>query len=419
MKKQNLSVFEVRNLESEITIVGGGPVGSLAAIQAANKGVKVSVLEQRKMIGIPDHCAGLVSVSGLTSLGLADLPKKIIQNSEIQGAKFISPACQSFSIKRKEPQAYVINRALFDQYLQEKAEKKGVEYFTSRRVFDAIYDQKMKHVRFDYHDLKQNKNDQCFTKVGIIASGSKRRISEQTGFKKIPNKKYLTGYQFDIENISDLDSSMVEIFASNKLARGFFIYIIPTSETSAKVGLASRQDSAMDHLKYFIHKSPLVKHRFAKSKITKKNSGRIIISGLLKNTSTHGLLITGDAAGQTKATTGGGVITGGKAGIIAGEIAAAAVLNQDNSKRFLKTYDKLWKEQLLSQFKSMSFFRWCVNRLTDKAYEKAFQTVIENNIADLIMEKGDIDSQSEVLRALLKHPAIIQLMIRLLPYIQL
>jgi hypothetical protein len=50
--------------------------------------------------------------------------------------------------------------------------------------------------------------------------------------------------------------------------------------------------------------------------------------------------------------------------------------------------------------------------------EKVFQTIIENNITDLIIEKGDIDSQSEVLRALLKHPAILRLVFRVLPHLQ-
>ncbi|MBK5112370.1 MAG: NAD(P)/FAD-dependent oxidoreductase [Candidatus Heimdallarchaeota archaeon] len=405
-------------MESDVAIVGAGPIGSLAALHAAYKGVKVSVLEQRKEIGIPNHCAGLLSVNGLMLLGLNNLPRKVIQNSKVMGAKFFSPSGQVFSIRRKEPQAYVINRALFDQHLKQKAESAGVDYLTSRKVMDVNFERKNKILKFECLNLKQNKKEQHTAEVGIIASGSKRNLPRDAGFRKIPAKKYLIGYQYDVENISDLDSSMVEIYSSNKLAPGFFVYIIPTSQTSAKVGLASREKLAINNLNQFIEKSPFVKDRFVNSKIVKKNSGRIIINGLLRNTSANGLLITGDAAGQTKATTGGGVITGGIAGIIAGEVAAESVHFQDNSKRFLKMYDDLWKDQLLPQFKSMAFFRWCVNRLSDKAMEKVFQTIIENNIADLIVEKGDIDSQSEVLRALLRHPAILRLVIRVLPHLQ-
>ena len=78
-------------MDSELTIVGAGPVGSLAAYSAASKGSNVVVLEQRRRIGHPDHCAGLISKTGLDSLGLKDLPKQVIQNSDVQGAKFFSP----------------------------------------------------------------------------------------------------------------------------------------------------------------------------------------------------------------------------------------------------------------------------------------------------------------------------------------
>jgi len=418
MRKILSSISGVRSLESDVAIVGAGPIGSLAALHAAKKGIKVSILEQRKEIGIPDHCAGLLGVNGLAILGLENLPRKIIQNPKIKGAKFYSPSGQVFSIKRNETQAYVINRALFDQFLKQKAEKEGVNYLTNKKVFDVNFDRNNKKLILEYLDLKQKKKKQHTSVVGIIACGSKKAITQNSGFRQISNKKYLIGYQYNVENISDLDINMVEIHLSNKLAPGFFIYIIPTSQTSAKIGLASRLKPSIDQLNYFIHKHPLVNDRFVKSTIKKKYSGRIIIDGLLKNTSSNGLLITGDAAGQTKATTGGGVITGGIAGTIAGKIAADSVLAQDNSKRFLKKYDVLWKKQLLSQFKSMAFFRWCVNRLTDKALEKVFETIIKNNIADLINEKGDIDSQADVLQALLRHPAIIKLAIRVLPLLQ-
>ena len=146
-------------MESDVTIVGAGPIGSLAALHAAKKGIKVSILEQRKEIGIPDHCAGLLSVSGLSLLGLDNLPRNLIQNTEIKGSKFYSPSGQVFSIKRNETQAFVINRALFDQHLKQKAEKVGVNYLTNRKVLDANFDRNKKKITIEYLDLKLKKKE--------------------------------------------------------------------------------------------------------------------------------------------------------------------------------------------------------------------------------------------------------------------
>ncbi|MEM2001048.1 MAG: FAD-dependent oxidoreductase [Candidatus Methanomethylicaceae archaeon] len=49
----------------EILVVGGGPSGLMAATEAALAGAEVTVLEEDKEIGQPDHCAGLVSKDGL------------------------------------------------------------------------------------------------------------------------------------------------------------------------------------------------------------------------------------------------------------------------------------------------------------------------------------------------------------------
>ena len=117
----------------------------------------------------------------------------------------------------------------------------------------------------------------------------------------------------------------------------FFTWIIPISETTAKIGLATSEKGAVSRLDYFMKKHPIVNYRFKKAKIKQKFGGEVIVSGLMNRTSTNGIMVAGDAAGQTKATTGGGVITGGMAGIIAGRIASNAVAEQNISRRFLKS----------------------------------------------------------------------------------
>ncbi|MEA2071769.1 MAG: hypothetical protein U9O98_10830, partial [Asgard group archaeon] len=136
---------------------------------------------------------------------------------------------------------------------------------------------------------------------------------------------------------------------------------------------------------------------------------------IMKNTSKKGVLVVGDAAGQTKATTGGGVITGGIAGRIAGRIAALAMTKQDFSKKFLKQYDRLWKQKLHSQLFIMALFRKAVDLLSDKGIDLAFQTIRENNLQKLIEQQGDIDSQARVILKLLQQPAIIKLALKLIP----
>ncbi|HUT81557.1 MAG TPA: NAD(P)/FAD-dependent oxidoreductase [Candidatus Bathyarchaeia archaeon] len=405
-------------MDTDIAIIGGGPVGSLAALNAAKMGGSVTIYEQRKEIGIPDHCAGLLSITGLKQLGIQNLPKEVTQNQNIKGARFFSPSGKSFDIQREKDQACVVNRTLFDQYLLEKATNKGVKLYNQSKVSKIIYDKSNHQIIIKYQDLttKESKSNTAF--VGIVATGSRKFMLEQMKLPTIPSKCFIPGYQLLIENITDLESEFVELYVSNKIAPGFFAWIIPIDETTAKVGLASKEKFTIEKMNYFLKKHPATKNRFTHSKIIGKYGGLVITNGTRRKTTFNGFMLAGDAAGQTKSTTGGGVITGGIAGMLAGTVAAQAVENGNNSKIFLKNYDKQWKELLWKQLKSMARFRWLANKLSDKALDLAFDTVLENNLIQLIEKTGDIDKQANVLQSLLKHPAVIKLGVKILPYLR-
>ncbi|UCF45403.1 MAG: FAD-dependent oxidoreductase, partial [Candidatus Bathyarchaeota archaeon] len=62
-------------------VVGGGPVGSFAALSLAKLGTNVTVFEEHKTIGRPSHCAGHLSIRSLRNLRLYPLSGKIVENT--------------------------------------------------------------------------------------------------------------------------------------------------------------------------------------------------------------------------------------------------------------------------------------------------------------------------------------------------
>ena len=52
----------------DIIVVGGGPAGSMTALQAARGGASVIMLEKDREIGVPVRCAEGVSQTGLKML---------------------------------------------------------------------------------------------------------------------------------------------------------------------------------------------------------------------------------------------------------------------------------------------------------------------------------------------------------------
>ncbi|MCG3222973.1 MAG: hypothetical protein H7647_00795, partial [Candidatus Heimdallarchaeota archaeon] len=101
-------------------------------------------------------------------------------------------------------------------------------------------------------------------------------------------------------------------------------------------------------------------------------------------------------AGQTKPTTGGGVIFGGLAAIIAGDVSSQAIKNEDFSSKFLSEYEKRWKKEFRKNLDVMKLVRNYLNSLEDEHVEKLFNLLNKPKIKKQISRFGDVDNQAKV-----------------------
>ncbi len=351
--------------------------------------------EEHSSVGLPAHCAGLISVSGLRRLNI-DIPKECILN-RVKGATFYSPSGTFFTVSRRKSQAYVINRPLLDQYFASKAQKENVSLFTSTKVLAL----KMGERRL----LKvAHKKESIFEpKIIIDAEGIRGKFVREAGLNP-PSKGVIPGVQFEVEN-AEVNPDQVEMFFGNKVAPGFFAWIIPTGENTARIGLGANHH-ALRYLKEFIRNHPIASKRLSNAAIVKKFGGSIVLSGPIPKTYTNGFLVVGDAAGQVKPTTGGGVIMGGLCAQIAGEVAAEAIIEgKVNSKR-LGAYQKKWRKLLSREFYFMLQARRILNRMSDNNLDKLFRIIIKNDFPKVMEEVGDMDFESGVIKKLILKPKL-------------
>src|SRR5579871_1955701 len=108
---------------SDVSIVGGSIAGLLAAREAAGSGLRVSIFEEHKEIGIPEKCDGLVGAAGIARLGIVP-PSDVIQN-RILRATFYSPSMKEITVAAARQNVIVLDRSRFDKYLAEQAVKAG------------------------------------------------------------------------------------------------------------------------------------------------------------------------------------------------------------------------------------------------------------------------------------------------------
>jgi digeranylgeranylglycerophospholipid reductase len=197
----------------------------------------------------------------------------------------------------------------------------------------------------------------------------------------------------------------VEVYLGREYASGFFAWIIPRRDTSAKVGLATNTGNPQEHLHRFMQRHPVASKKLRKSKITRLSFHPISLGGAIPRTYSNGLLIVGDAASQVKPTTGGGVIFGLLCSGIAGKVAYEALQNHDFSEAFLSHYQSRWKERIGFDLAVMRQIRILLNRLPDDKIDKIVDLCARLRMDDVLEEVGDLDFQGASLIRMLRRPS--------------
>ena len=119
-------------MRADVTVIGAGPSGLIAAREVAEKGFDVKVVEEDPEVGVPNHCAGLLSLRGMKEIGVPT-DEAFVENY-VKGAVFYSPSGLSFTVEKSRYVACVVDRELFDKYLAQKACEAGVDILVKTKA---------------------------------------------------------------------------------------------------------------------------------------------------------------------------------------------------------------------------------------------------------------------------------------------
>lgn len=275
---------------ARVHIVGAGPAGSIAGMSALAAGHEVIISEDHLVSGVPENCSGLFSLEGLESLrGFVEWRKLVVR--PMHGAR-IHLAGEILSVRKKSPVGFVCDRAGMDQAMSAEAERRGAKINYGERIKDRFHSPNV-----------------------IGADGPLSSVARHFGFPAI--RSYAATLQAEVPYRSE-DPGSVEVFLSNRMFPGFFGWIIPHDEYAAEFGVGvempNRAQGAWESLL-----------RLKGIQSRPKPKGAVIPLSVRPRTALRAgkrnVLLAGDAAGQVKSTTGGGVIFGGNCASIAGRLA--------------------------------------------------------------------------------------------------
>ena len=331
-------------------IVGAGIVGTYLGALMGDARIFES---SPKLIEKP--CSGLLSASGLNALRL---PYKGSIVHEIKGAK-ISSGTHSLTVKKKTAQAYVLDRF-------------GLQKDTLQMALDN-------NCSVEWE--RKWKGDKEGFVIG--ADGALSAVAAGMGIKR----NYIYTYQIRADYKAE-DDEIVYLYFSKEYAPGFFAWIIPEGERTARIGVGVNRGNAGDAFKSFVAREGIkigAQHKVQAGIIPIYDGQRIV----------HGnKALIGDAAAQVKATTGGGIIFGCK---------AAHILKEAVDRNDLALYQSGFERKYGRDMRLHKKIRGMLDREDNDAI---IRRLMDNGVPALIEKYGDMDHPMALAKHMMLRPGL-------------
>lgn len=370
----------------DVIVVGAGPAGNNAALGLAKQGHSVTVIDWRYNIG-DKPCTGIV---GRECVWRFPIDPSLIYG-ETNCASLVSPDAQRVHIETKSAQACIIDRVSYVASFAQQAEAMGAKYRLGQRVLQVLPDEEGVTVVTDQKSYRGRSL--------ILASGFGSPLTRQLGLGSAPD--HVSGIQ---ALVASNDITDVEIYLGQEVAPGFFSWAVPTAPGQALVGLLTRR-KAPAHMVKFLQ---LLRSSNRITQVLKEPCCWGIPLRPLKRTYRDRVLVVGDAAGQVKPTTGGGIYYSLLASELATKVLDQALKADDLSAGNLSQYQSSWKSLLSQELETGYSARRFYEFLSDQQISSLIRQADANGVYEDLSNSSDtsFDWHSQVIGKLMNHPGI-------------
>ena len=339
----------------DVIVVGCGPGGATAANFAALNGMKVLVVEQKREVGLPiqDGVSALYSMSEVEEAAGVRIEDRWIEHLISQHA-FFSPSgkCAGGQLW---PDGINIQRSLFEKGLAENAIQHGVEIWVDTRMIDLIKDKKGAVTGVKVIRSGEVKELSCSVLIG--ADGVYGNVARLVGIP-LP-RECIVGLSYQVVGAypSQPAPPAYEIHIGNKIAPGFFAWVLPHSGMKLNVGVNVQPIHMKEGMtlrglvqRFMKHLEEIGRYRFEKAGVVSMMSG---VTTTIRHPGmkivADGVMLIGDGAWRPLLGChwgSAGMLTAIYTGRWAAEVAAEAIKKGDVSEKSLSRYPARCAETL-------------------------------------------------------------------------
>ncbi len=376
----------------DVLVVGAGTAGCLAAKTAAEKGLKVCLIDSKKRADIGAKiCGDALGEHHLKTLGL-EKPKGDELEKRIEGVQIFSPDRSTvFTIADKDFIGYILNRRLFGQWLLKKAIDKGVLLKDSTQFIEPIFQSGF--VVGVIARNPQGKAVQLASNVVVDASGFtgviRQRLPVDMGIEnKIANEDVEACYR-EIRQLKqeDENTKYCEIYLNSEVTPGGYTWIFPKRGAKVNVGLGICMRGKFPNPKKQLYAHVLSKPQFEGSLLLNGGAWWDPTRRPLDNMVGNGVVVTGDAASLVNPIHGGGIGPSMLSGFYAGQTIAEALENGEPTQSALWGYNNLYMDSYGKKQASLDIFRMFLLSSDDEDlnYGMNYKIVTENDVLKAAM----------------------------------
>lgn len=379
----------------DVLVVGAGPAGSLAALEAKRTGPSLDVLllERDRAVGSPVRCAEGVGDAGLREFADPDGASWVARR--ITRVIFLAPDDTEVKVAERDV-GWILDRTRFDAFLAAQAVAAGTQLHVGTEATGMT---RAAGGRWAVTTRGPGGCDTYRARIVIAADGVETMVGRWAGLDtRVPARDMESCAQYVVQGI-DFDPNAIYLQFGDRIAPGGYAWLFPKGPDVANVGLGivalkSGGKSARQYL------DDWVARRYPRGARLGYTVGGVIVHPTIRNTVTDGVLVAGDAAHMVNPLSGGGIVNAMKAGRLAGRTAAQAIAQGDTSARRLGSYHDAWMRMLGEDHLKYYRIKQALERLDDGFYDGLARTA--NAIPEAKRTLGRIFSH-----ALVRHPQLI------------